>query len=355
MIGRLGLAAVVLAAGFAAQPIRTGAPGLVPVRAITVPRGSASPAPTKTTTRTAAPRPATPRRHHQSSRPPTAQRKAVVVQPVLPALTFRIASFNALGASHTAAGGDEASRPSGATRALRASRLVQRGNFDVVGFQELQSVQRSTFLRAVHRTYQLYPGDQLRSEDGENSIAWRADEWQLLKAASVPIAYFGGHPRNMPIVLLRDRATGLSAWFANFHNPADTNRFGKQGKWRVIDKAQEIKIFQALQDTRLPVFVTGDMNERASYFCSVSQSARLVSASGGDVIGGCHPPAGGSIDWIFGSPGVVFSSYLSDRSPFVQSTTDHPVVSSDATIDGALFPQAVLPPVNAGASPTPSP
>ena len=46
------------------------------------------------------------------------------------------------------------------------------------------------------------------------------------------IPYFNGSPRPMPVVLLRDKATGMMAYFANFHNPADTAQYHNQGKWR---------------------------------------------------------------------------------------------------------------------------
>jgi hypothetical protein len=34
------------------------------------------------------------------------------------------------------------------------------------------------------------------------------------------------------------------------------------------------------------------------------------------------------VDWIFGSPGAVFSGYDEDRSHLVDITTDHPVIST---------------------------
>ena len=62
--------------------------------------------------------------------------------------------------------------------------------------------------------------------------------------------------------------------------------------------------------------------------------------------GGSNGPAGATrqnpraVDWVFGSAGVRFSSYDEDRGPLVDRTTDHPVVSTRASIDAGTFPAA---------------
>ena len=52
----------------------------------------------------------------------------------------------------------------------------------------------------------------------------------------------------MPVVLLRDEATGLMVYFANFHNPADTAQYRNQGNWR----AEATRIEIALQNQLAP-------------------------------------------------------------------------------------------------------
>ena len=258
-----------------------------------------------------------------------------------PVLTFRMSTFNALGASHTRKGGHRKQKASGAARTARAGQYVMDNNIDLVGFQEMQGEQRSAFMGATGGRYGLYPGDQLSSGDGENSIAYRLDTWDLVKADSIPIPYFGGRPRNMPILLLRNKQTGITAYFTNFHNPADTGQFGPQARWRAAATAKEVALFSQLKTEGYPLFVTGDMNDRGPWFCAVAPAGDLVAAAA-TAFGqsGCTIP-GFRIDWIAGSQGVQFSNYHEDRSGLVAWMTDHPVVVTDATIDAANFPKSV--------------
>jgi hypothetical protein len=258
-----------------------------------------------------------------------------------PVLTFRMATFNALGASHTRKGGHRKQKASGAARTARAGQYVMDNNIDLIGFQEMQGEQRSAFMGATGGRYALYPGDQLSSGDGENSIAYRLDTWELVKADTISIPYFGGHPRNMPILLLRNKQTGITAYFTNFHNPADTAEFGKQGRWRAVATDREVALFSQLKNDGYPVFVTGDMNDRGPWFCAVAPAGNLVAAAATAFGGsGCSVP-GFRIDWIAASQGVQFSNYREDKSGLVAWMTDHPVVVTDATIDAANFPKSV--------------
>lgn len=259
-----------------------------------------------------------------------------------PVLTFRMATFNALGSSHTRKGSSRKQKASGYARASRAARYVLDNNLDLVGFQEMQGDQRNAFLNVTGGRYALYPGNELRGMDGENSIAYRLDTWELVKASSVPIPYFGGRPRNMPVLLLKNKQTGITAYFTNFHNPADTGRYGRQGRWRAAAKAREATLFGELRGSGYPIFVTGDMNEQQSWFCAVAGPGDLKAAAGGDgARNGCSVAGGFRIDWIAGSHDVVFSDYREDRSGLVAWMTDHPVVMTDVTIDAADFPKAV--------------
>ena len=262
-------------------------------------------------------------------------------KPPPPVLTFRMATYNALGSSHTHKGGHRKQKASGRARTARAGRYVLDNDLSVVGFQEMQGDQRGAFMGATGGRYALYPGDELRGLDGENSIAYRLDTWQLVEARTVPIPYFGGHPRNMPVLLLRNKQTGITAYFANFHNPADTAEFGKQGRWRAAAKAREVDLLSQLRGGDYPIFVTGDMNEKQSWFCATGPAGDLVAAAA-TVFGqsGCDVP-GFRIDWIAGSEGVTFSDYHEDKSGLVAWMTDHPVVTTDATIDAAKFPKSV--------------
>jgi hypothetical protein len=258
---------------------------------------------------------------------------------VPPTTTFTVSSFNVLGASHTPVGG---TRAVGTTRIVWANQLLEQHHVDVVGFQEMQGVQLTKFLQITAGAWSVYPGFELRARDSENSIGWRTDEFDLVDATTVNIPYFDGHARAMPVVLLREKSSGLLAYFANFHNPADTATYRNQGKWRALATGIEVALQNQLQSTGIPRFMTGDMNERAPYFCRVTRQAPLKAARGGywrdDV---CYANKPRAVDWIFGSVKLAWSNYVEDRSPLVAKTTDHPVIAGDVTVDSERFPSAL--------------
>jgi hypothetical protein len=247
-----------------------------------------------------------------------------------PTLSFTLTSFNVLGASHTSSSGKRPGMASGAVRARRAAALIRRHGSDVVGFQELQGSQLATLQRVTDLGF--YPGF---SGDSENSIGWRRDRWTAVERHTVGIPYFDGGRRDMPFVRLRSLDTGLEAWFANFHNPAETARFHRQQRFRDRATAIERELANRLIDgTGLPVFITGDMNERGGYFCRLTSGSPMVAARGGTNNGRCLPGRPRAVDWIFGSQGVDFTHYVEDRSRLVDVTTDHPVISARVRIVG---------------------
>ncbi len=252
---------------------------------------------------------------------------------------FTISSFNVLGASHTPTG---SRRAAGSTRIVWANRLLEKHHVDVAGFQELQATQLSKFLAITRGAWAVYPGLQLRQIDSENSIGWRTDKFELVQATTVNIPYFNGTPRAMPVVLLRDKATGMMGYFSNFHNPADTGKYRNQGRYRAAATAVEIAVHNQLYRRGIPRFMTGDMNERAPYFCRVTKESPLKAARPTSVRkkGVCHADRPRAVDWILGAHKVTFSHYSEDRSSLVGKTTDHPVISSDVTVDPARLPRA---------------
>lgn len=271
---------------------------------------------------------------------PTVVRPPPVVLP--PVAQFRMASFNLLGSSHTKGGGASARRASGPQRMGGALAILAGHQITVVGFQEFQPDQRVAFQRQA-AGWAMYPGLSLGRRAGENSVAWRTDTWDLVKPGLVDIPYFNGRIRPMPYVLLRQKATGVQAYFSTFHNPADVGKFRNQQRFRTAATNRQIALFNRLEATGVPQFVTGDMNERDEYFCRVTAGTPLIAAAGGRNVGGCAPPRPTQIDWIFGSPGVAFSGYTIDRSPLVRRSTDHPVIVSDVIVDALRFTHAFDP------------
>lgn len=259
---------------------------------------------------------------------------------------FTVSSFNVLGASHTRTG----KRAPGVTRIVWANQLLDRHHVDVAGFQEMQPEQVTKFLDITQGSWGLYPGLSLRRLDSDNSIGWRTDKFDLVDATTVNIPYFEGQPRSMPVVLLRDKVSGMMTYFANFHNPAETAQHRNQQRYRLAATRVEIALQNQVVNSGIPRIMTGDMNERAPYFCRVTgrsplKAARPTSWRRGPV---CHAGRPRAVDWIFGSLRAQFSNYVEDRSPLVGRTTDHPVIVSDVTVDPSQLPNgwALTPPAH---------
>lgn len=244
--------------------------------------------------------------------------------------TFRVATFNVLGASHTKPGGNKHGWAPAPTRMTWATSVVQASGADVVGFQEFESPQVNTFLARTSGGWGVYPGN---TGDPRNSIAWRTDTWQLVEGATVPIPYFHGRTVQMPYVRLRNLATDQDVYFINVHNPASTHRWGNNERWRDAATTREITLINRLHAENFPVVLTGDFNERDEIFCKITGSGAMVAAAGGsDGSGSCVPPSGSGVDWIFGSAVIEFSGFVRNDGSLVRRATDHPMVVADATI-----------------------
>jgi hypothetical protein len=248
-----------------------------------------------------------------------------------PLPTFRSASFNLLGYGHTAPGGDRKGWSDGVTRTDWAVKLLDRRAIQVVGFQEFQTEQHDRFLEIVGDSWGVYPGNQLSRAAMHNSIAWRTALWELVEARSVPIVYADGAWIKMPYVLLRHKESGRLVWFANFHNSAGKTAAAQ----RYRDQARNLQIELAnnLWESGVPLVLTGDMNERETYFCPMTSLAPMKSAAGGSMDNApCTPPADMRIDQIFGSRFVQFTNYQAIQTPLVRKTTDHPLVYADVSV-----------------------
>ena len=257
-----------------------------------------------------------------------------------PVATFTVANFNVQGASH---------RGNVERRTRNARDLLVRYDVGVAAFQEFARTQRVAFDRLAGGSYAVYPGPLGRSLDAENSVVWRKDTFDLVRGETRPYPYFGGAIRQMPRVLLRHKATGAEFWFTSYHNPATCCGYGNAAGHRaraVAAQARDATELVAL--TKTPLIVAGDMNDRATYFCGMAGRSPMHSADGSRYDGGCRVAPRPWIDWILGTKDVVFSGYLRDRSGFVRTTSDHPIVVAQAKVTGKPGDAA-----NAEGAPTP--
>jgi hypothetical protein len=235
---------------------------------------------------------------------------------------FKVGSFNVLGASHTAPGGNKASRPSGVERMKLAAQVIQQHKLDVVGFQEFEPSQRKAFMHDTKNQFAMYPGTH-GGADPVNSIAWRKDKFEFVKGTHVTVPYFEGHKKQMPVVLLKDKKTGQKTWVMNVHNPASTKNHPGNEHNRDVATKNEIDFIKHLEKTTgFPVILTGDMNEKAEARQHITKGTDMTAAMNGKH---SHSRQVG-IDWIFGSPNFQFDFYDRDSSNKVRSASVHPVV-----------------------------
>ena len=246
-----------------------------------------------------------------------------------PSFSFEIATHNVLGASHTSGKRGRKGYAGAATRMGYTVGLLNSYGVDVVGLQEFQTSQFSMF-QARMPGFGVYPGLSAGRPGVDNSIAWRTSMFELVDAYTISVPYFGGRARPMPVIRLKEPQTGREFWVANFHNPADTH--GNAARWRGAATAIEISLINRLrEETELPVFITGDMNERESYFCRVTAGTGIAAASGGGTGSPCQPPPGPvPVDWILATPDVKITEYHDVRSGIITRTSDHPLLVATA-------------------------
>jgi endonuclease/exonuclease/phosphatase family metal-dependent hydrolase len=245
---------------------------------------------------------------------------------------FVVASFNTLGASHTT---NSRTYPSYAIRTPKQISLLNAYGVDVVGLQEFQRKQYDTFLTAAGRTFGIYPDPATLADPTapfmvsnygptENSIIWRNSTMEFVSADYIEVPYFQS-TRNMPVVLLRNRATGQTAYFINVHNPASGVGYGDQSANRRAAIAVERQKIIELRATGRPVFLTGDFNDRAAAFCPMTAGMLTISPDSIPSMTCAAPPAMG-IDWIFTAGPARFSRYARDWQPKNLRLSDHPIV-----------------------------
>ena len=249
---------------------------------------------------------------------------------------FRVASFNVLGASHTTSTQSHYGRSTGKVRARWTVQVLNRHRVDVVGLQELEPVQFRVIKGLSGRAWQMYPGMRHGARSLANSVAWRTDSWQLVRAERFSIPYFGGRTRTAPAVLLRHRETGVLVGFVNVHNPATTPRWGDNRRWRAAALRIEADVATRFRREGFPLVVTGDFNGVLKPFCVLSRVGGLSAANGGESGHRCVPSKRSGVDWIFGSQQVRFLDYVQDRTALVRRTSDHPIVVATAVVGAGL-------------------
>jgi endonuclease/exonuclease/phosphatase family metal-dependent hydrolase len=259
---------------------------------------------------------------------PGKPRKQEPPEPSTAPFDVRVGSFNVLGSQHTAPGGSRTRYPPASTRNVGAGNLIAKHGVDILGTQELQADQ----LRALQARTGMaaYPGFAWGEVETDNNVLWDPGMFELVSGSQFTITFMG-RPRPQPIVRLRHLATGREVYVVNTHPSAGGGSYAAE---RAAGQNTLVTVVNDLKSEGLPVLVTGDMNDREAFYCSVPPRTGLVASNGGSYGSGCAPPPSPlPVDWVLGI-GATWSGYWRDTTPVTQRISDHYFISALAHVGG---------------------
>ncbi len=257
-----------------------------------------------------------------------ALRRAAEREAARQTMTFQIGSFNVLGSQHSAPGGDHARYPAASARNTGAVARIRSFGVDILGTQELQPDQLNGITAMTG--YAAYPGYAFGSRETDNSILYDDSKFEFVSGSYFTIHFMHAN-RPQTILRLRDKATGREFYVLNMHASAGEGGYAVTRRAGHYTAAATVN---RLKSEGIPIFLTGDMNDRAEFFCRVAPATGMVAAIGGSTVGGCHPAGALAVDWVLGWGNVGFSNYIEDRST-MQVVSDHYFVSATATVGPA--------------------
>lgn len=241
-------------------------------------------------------------------------------------VTFKVASWNVLGASHTEGKGcNRCHLPDSVPRMVKTVQVIRSHDLHVIGLQEFQPSQQAMFHRQMPN-WAIYA-------NADNAIAWDTSQFTQVATSTLTIPYFGGNPRAMPQVRLRHNASGREFEILSVHTPADV-----RGPAQHLRNEGVLNLgirTNAIIATNTPVLLTGDMNDRENFYCQMTGYGMLHASAGGTrTPDTCTPPSRMDVDWILGdTQHVTFAGHVSDDSPSVDFASDHPIVVTTATLN----------------------
>lgn len=240
--------------------------------------------------------------------------------------SVRVGTFNVLGSQHTAPGGGRTRYPPASTRNVGAANLIAKHGVDILGTQELQADQLSALQSRTGMA--AYPGLAWGEAETDNSVLWDPGMFELVSGSQFTIPFMG-RPRPQPIVRLRHLATGRELYVVNTHPSAGDGQYAAE---RASGQNSLVSVVNGLEAEGLPILVTGDMNDREAFYCSVMPRTGMVASNGGSYAGGCQPPPSPlPVDWVVGS-GATWSGYWRDTTPVTQRISDHYFISALADV-----------------------
>ena len=239
---------------------------------------------------------------------------------------FGIGTLNWRGASHYNKNPHPGEQPY-SNRVPNMVAKINASGASIIGFQEFEPPQAQAFLDTTHGQWALARGRVHGQADARDAIAYQPSAWTVAETRYVTINY-GGTPEQIPLVRFSS-TTGLGdVWVLNTHNPANAvNGTNAMRDSAVRAEAKALRE-QQTSDPATPLFLTGDMNDKARFkklFLSLTPGWSTAN------------PTNNQIDWIMGGPGVSFSGTVVDQSTNdnAHAYTDHPFVHTTAEVASA--------------------
>lgn len=241
---------------------------------------------------------------------------------------FGIGTLNWRGASHYKKNPHPGEQPY-STRVSNMVNKINASGASIIGFQEFEPPQAQDFLNTTRGQWDLVRGRAHGQPDSRDPIAYQPASWTVAETRYVSINY-GGPTVQIPLVRFSSTSGLGDVWVLNTHNPADvvngTNAIRDSAVRAEADALRQ----QQTSDPVTPLFLTGDLNDRARF----KQLFLSLAGPGWSTAN----PNDKQIDWIMGGPGVRFSGTVVDQSTNdnAHAYTDHPFVHTTAQVASAL-------------------
>ena len=232
--------------------------------------------------------------HKTKAQIDAALRRAAEIEAARQTMTFQIGSFNVLGSQHTAPGGERRAYPPAGVRNPRAVARIRSFGVDILGTQELQADQLNALTSMTG--FAAYPGYAFGAQETDNSILYDDSRFEFVSGSYFTIHFMHAN-RPQTILRLRDRETGREFYVLNMHASAGEGQYAVTRRAGHYTAAATVN---RLKSEGIPIFLTGDMNDRVEFFCRLAPITGMVSADGGSTSGGCHTGPSPAVDWVLG-------------------------------------------------------
>lgn len=272
--------------------------------------------------------------------------------------SFRIASFNMRGASHTDGSSDP--KDDYRNRMDKSVEAMHTNNLDIIGFQELQPKQYDLLKEKAGDTYELTKKGS--NHLTENAIGWDKSKFTKTDEGIMPdLLYFDNSTLHDPYVKLKDNSSGQEFYVLNTHDPANANGCDCASE-RLHNANQHVKFINQLKSQGLPILFTGDFNsgyekrppgsngstvdnkdENLTY-CVVTRNNTMHDSYDlfkqrpvtcpNPLEAGDRAGAANGIDHIFLTEGISVAKFFRIPVGYTNNGSDHPTAVADVVLPG---------------------